>query len=127
MSEPTENVTTVLQELGAKTGTIIPTTANVSENGSNGYNDASNMLKTLEGAFWTPMLSLLKIYLQASNGTKKTIENCLLDFRTKHARSYVIFFVMDFVFRLVYMTVLLLVVIRGLGIGEYLLSLGGGR
>ncbi len=120
----TKDLTSVLEELGAKSGTITSTTANVPE-GVIGMGDSSDMLKALEGAFWTPMLSLLKIYLHASNGTKKTTENCLLDFRSNHPIAYKTFFIMDFIFRLIYLSVLLLVVVRGLGIDEYILELGG--
>jgi hypothetical protein len=113
-----------LEELGAKPNTVTPTSANIPDNGE--YKpDSKDMLQTLEGAFLTPMLSLLKIYLKETNGTRKTMENCMLDFRKYHPNILKLFFVIDFCFRLIYMFVLLVVVVRGLGIGEYLVSLKG--
>lgn len=86
-------------------------------------NTDRGLLKLLEGAFLAPMLSLVQIYLYRSNGSKKTIENCTLDFRNNHPRTWKLFFCIDFLFRLIYMSVVLIVVIRGLAIGDYILSL----
>ena len=82
-----------------------------------------DLLRLLENTFWAPTLSLVRIYLSHSNGGKKTIENCTLDFRTAHPKAWKTFFAMDFFFRLVYMLIVLTVVIRGLAIGDYIKGL----
>ncbi len=112
----------IKSKLGLKTS---PTPVFIGQGGD--ITTDNGMLKTLEWAFLTPMLSLLRIYVSGSNGTKRTIENCVLEFRMHHPREYKAFFVVDFIFRLVYMAVVLAVVIRGLGVGEYILSLFAGR
>jgi hypothetical protein len=94
----------------------------------NDVSTESGMLKTLEWAFLTPMLSLLRIYVASSNGTKRTIENCVLEFRIHHTKTFKLFYCVDFFFRLVYMAVVLVVVVRGLGIDEYIFRLiNGGK
>lgn len=109
-------------DLSEKVGSIdVPekTSANISEETPRVNND---FLKMLEFAFFTPMISLLKVYLMASNGNRKTIENCVLDFRAKHGRVFKSMYTVDFGFRLVYLFVLLIVVLRGLGVVEYIKS-----
>lgn len=106
-----------LSRLGIKDKPV-PTSAETGEE-KNGSND---MLHLLENAFFTPMLSLLKVYLMSSNGTKKTTENCILEFRGRHSKVFKFFFSMDFLFRMIYMSVVLLVVIRGLAIDDYLIK-----
>lgn len=88
----------------------------------------TDLLSLLEGVFLAPTLSLVQVYLYHSNGSKKTIENCTLDFRATHTRAWKMFFFLDFMFRLIYMVIVLIVVIRGLAIGEFITGLiqGGG-
>lgn len=82
-----------------------------------------SLLKLLENALQAPVLSLVHVYLNHSNGNKRTTENTMLDFRETHPWSWKAFFILDFCFRLVYMVAVFLVVIRGLGIGEYVKTL----
>jgi hypothetical protein len=84
-----------------------------------------DLLKLLESVFLAPTLSLVQIYLFHSNGSKKTIENCTLDFRGSHPGAWKVIFLLDFIFRLIYMLIVLLVVFRGLAIGDYIKSLLG--
>ena len=84
-----------------------------------------DLLKLLESVFLAPTLSLVQIYLYHSNGNKKTLENCTQDFRANHPRAWKAIFLLDFLFRLVYMFIVLLVVFRGLAIGEYIKSIFG--
>lgn len=83
----------------------------------------SDLLKFMEGVFLAPTLSLVQIYLYHSNGSRKTIENCTFDFRAAHPDAWKTIFALDFFFRLVYMTIVLIVVIRGLAIGDYITNL----
>lgn len=84
-----------------------------------------DLLRLLEGVFLAPMLSLAQVYLYYSNGSKKTIENCILEFRTSHPWAWKTFFVLDFFFRSIYMIIVLIVVIRGLAIGDYIMGILG--
>lgn len=84
-----------------------------------------DLLRLLEGVFLAPMLSLAQVYLYHSNGSKKTIENCTLEFRANHPWTWKTFFVLDFFFRSVYMIIVLIVVVRGLAIGDYITGLIG--
>lgn len=87
-----------------------------------------DLLSLLEGVFLAPTLSLVQVYLYHSNGSKKTVENCTLDFRSTHPKAWKAFFLLDFLFRLIYMIIVLIVVIRGLAIGDYIVNLvPGGR
>ena len=83
----------------------------------------SDLLRFLEGVFLAPTLSLVQIYLYHSNGSKKTIENCTLEFRSTHKTAWKFIFALDFLFRLVYMGIVLIVVVRGLAIGDYIVNL----
>ena len=65
-----------------------------------------------------PFLTLLTEYLMAANGSRKSRENVILDFRIQHPRLFSITFLLDFVLRLVYLAILLFLVLRGLGIIE---------
>lgn len=98
----------------------VQTSVNVDSNGtSSGEKD---YLKLLELALLMPVLSLVKMYMAQTNGTKKTTENCMLEFRNKHGRAFFVVFCLDFLFRLGYLAVVIIVAIRGLGIDQYLVS-----
>lgn len=109
-------------ELSRKVGAAADperTSAGIPEETQRGNND---FLKMLEAAFFTPMISLVKVYLIMSNGKGKTVENCMLDFRNKHSWVYRGMYSIDFVFRFIYLCVLFIVVLRGLGIPEYVVT-----
>jgi|GEM_PF-5855361 len=82
-----------------------------------------DLLRLLEAVFLAPTLSLVQVYLYHSNGSKKTIENCTLEFRAAHPKAWKFFFLLDFVFRLIYMLIVLIVVIRGLAISDYIMNI----
>lgn len=90
------------------------------DNGNGGAGSDTNYLRLLEVVLLMPVLSLVKMYLANTNGTGKTIENCLLDFRRKHPRPFFIAFSIDFFFRVFYVLIVIIVTIRGLGIDQYL-------
>lgn len=94
----------------------VQTSVNV-DNGGSGEKD---YLKMLELALLMPVLSLVKMYLTQSNGTKKTIENCMLEFRSKHPNVFLCIFLMDLVFRTTYLMILISVAVRGLGLDTYI-------
>ncbi len=105
------------EKLGLKDEPV-KTTVNVDNN--NGNNGEKDYLKLLELALLIPVLSLVKMYLLQTNGSKKTVENCMLEFRTKHERFFFLVFCLDFLFRLTYLAVVIIVAVRGLGIDQYL-------
>ena len=96
-------------------------------NGEDAPPKEPDLLSLLEAVFLAPTLSLVQVYLYHSNGNKKTIENCTLDFRSTHPKAWKAFFFLDFLFRLVYMVIVLIVVIRGLAVGDYIVNLLGGK
>lgn len=110
---------TIPEQLSKKIGTVdIPerTTGNLREEPPVKDND---FLKMLEAALFIPVLSLVRAYLMQSNGNRKTAENCLADFRRKHPQAFKTIFACDFVFRLVYLTIVFIVAVRGLGIVRF--------
>lgn len=98
----------------------VETSVNIENGNGNGNND---YLKLLELTLLTPILSLVKIYLTQTNGNKKTTENCMLEFRNSHKNLFFIAFLIDLIFRLFYLSVVILVAVRGLGIDQYLKTL----
>lgn len=66
-----------------------------------------------------PVLTLVQEYLWASNGTHKTKENCVADFRKNHPKLWKLVFLADLTLKVVYFSLVLLVVIRGLGLVEF--------
>lgn len=95
------------------------TSANI-DNGNGAVNGDANYLRLLEQVLLMPALSLIKMYLVQTNGTGKTIENCLLDFRRKHSQAFRLAFGIDSCFRFFYVLVVIIVTIRGLGIDQYI-------
>lgn len=83
-------------------------------------------LKLLNNALWTPGLSLLTRYLASKNGSRKTAENCVTEFAKRHPRWFKCIFAFDLFWRLVYLLIVLIVALRGLGILD-LLSEGFSR
>ena len=111
------------EQLAKKLGisdTPVETTVNIENGNSNGNND---YLKLLELTLLTPILSLIKMYLVQTNGNKKTTENCMLEFRNKHKNLFFLAFIIDSIFRLIYLSAVILVAVRGLGIDQYLKTL----
>lgn len=116
----TEN-SPLLKKLGL---TEAPTKTSANFDTSNGAaNGEASYLKVLELALLLPVLSLVKMYLIQANGTGKTSENCLLDFRKKHARAFFFAFCIDFFFRIFYVLVVIIVTVRGLGLDQYFRTL----
>lgn len=77
-------------------------------------------LHNLKQEFSSPVLSLLGHYLESTNGRQKKSKTCMLEFRANHKRCFMIFFGIDFLFRFVYLSILLLVIIRALGLIDFL-------
>lgn len=80
----------------------------------------STSLNDLRQALYLPALSLLSIYLEKRNGSRKTIENCISDFAKRHSRTFRFIFLFDFVCRVSWIIVILLVVLRGIGVIDYI-------
>lgn len=80
---------------------------------------SNDFISLLKKEFFTPFLSLLTVYLLASNGNKKTSENCMGEFRKRHKKWLAGFLALDMVFKILYLLVVLFVVVRGLGIIEF--------
>lgn len=64
----------------------------------------------------TPYLRLLELYLTARNGTKRTLENQMHEFSKTHPYVFKTIALMDFAWLTVYLVILVVVVLRGLGI-----------
>jgi hypothetical protein len=97
---------------GKDEGTASPTdlAGSLDNNPEQGY------MSLLRREFSYPVLSVLEAYLHRSNGQKKTKENCVYDFRRKHAILYKIAMLADLSFRFLYLSIILLIVLRGIGL-----------
>lgn len=84
----------------------------------------------LRQEFKTPFLSLIKRYLDSTNGKRqKTSESCLADFRAKYPKRFKLIFCLDALVHMVFLIFVLIFVVRGLGmehevkgVADYLLS-----
>jgi hypothetical protein len=111
------------EQLAKKLGiSELPTETSVNIETSNG-NSNNDYLKLLEITLLTPILSLIKMYLVQTNGSKKTTENCMLEFKNNHKNLFFFAFTIDLMFRLIYLSIVILVAVRGLGIDQYLKTL----
>lgn len=117
---PSSEENPLSKKLGLKEEPV-KTSANIDNyNGTNGEKD---YLKLLEITLLMPALSLIKMYLMQANGTRKTTENCIMEFREDHPHLFAGAFVIDFFFRFFYIAIVIIVTIRGLGIDQYFINL----
>jgi hypothetical protein len=74
-------------------------------------------LLILQNALASPFLTLLKSYLEESNGNPKhNIAQCVSDFRHAHPISFWSFFILDAILKLFYISVAVIIALRGLGL-----------
>lgn len=74
-------------------------------------------LLVLQNALASPFLTLLKFYLEESNGNAKhTLAQCVSDFRREHRIMFWVFFSLDAILKLFYITVAVVIALRGLGL-----------
>lgn len=81
-------------------------------------------LGILKNEFFThPFLGLLEEYLLRCNGSGKSIKNQLRSFKAYHRNTWRVFFILDLLMRAIYLAIIFLVVIRGLGLAEYIIEI----
>ncbi len=85
---------------------------------TNGVGDGH--LQLLQKFFLCPCLSVLEIYLSRKNGNRKTLPNCVYEFSQAHSKVFRLFFVTDLLLFFFVLWVVALLVIRGLGLEEYI-------
>lgn len=74
-------------------------------------------LMVLNNALSSPFLSLLKFYLEESNGNPKhTLAQCVSDFRREHKIMFWVFFTLDALLKLFYISIAVIIALRGLGL-----------
>jgi|GEM_PF-4335584 len=77
-------------------------------------------LTVLQNVLASPFLSLLKYYLEESNGNPKhTVAQCVSEFRREHPIMFWSFFGFDAVLKLFYVGIAVVIALRGLGLMHF--------
>ncbi|NJK70869.1 MAG: hypothetical protein HC932_01190 [Thermales bacterium] len=105
-----------LQEVGIKKDSKKEANLNTPNGIENGY------LRLLKDTLFSPGLSLLTEYLLSKNGNKKTTQNCIADFASSHKVWFRVIFIFDVLCRSLYISIVLFIALRGLGIIDFLIN-----
>lgn len=84
----------------------------------------TDYLGILKNEFFTrPFLGLLEEYLIACNGSGKSTKNQVRSFKAYHPYVWRAVFVGDLLMRIVYLAVIFLIVVRGLGLEDFIVEI----
>lgn len=106
-----------------ETPLIVETNKDTDVSTTNKQEEAGDFLKLLKHEFfYAPFLSLLELYLIKGNGKNRKIETCVDQYKSDYPITYHIIKFFDFFLRGLFLFIILIVVIRGLGLIDYILE-----